>query len=93
VDVLDVARRVPNHGGERPARELDQCLQLLTRLARPARVLSLPASERAELAQKLLQSLEPESSPEVQQAWADELVRRARELEAGTVKAIPWPDA
>jgi putative addiction module component (TIGR02574 family) len=56
-------------------------------------VLSLPASERAELAHKLLQSLEPESSPEVQQAWADELVRRARELEAGTVKAIPWPEA
>ena len=56
-------------------------------------VLSLPASQRAELAHKLLQSLEPEFSPAVQQAWADELLRRARELEAGTVRAIPWPEA
>jgi putative addiction module component (TIGR02574 family) len=56
-------------------------------------VLSLPASQRAELAHKLLQSLEPEASPEIQQAWVAELVRRARELEAGTVKAIPWPEA
>jgi putative addiction module component (TIGR02574 family) len=56
-------------------------------------VLALPASQRAELAHKLLQSLEPESSPEVQQAWADELARRARELDSGTVKAIPWPEA
>jgi putative addiction module component (TIGR02574 family) len=56
-------------------------------------VLALPPSQRAELAHKLLQSLEPESSPEVQEAWADELVRRARELESGTVKAVPWPEA
>jgi putative addiction module component (TIGR02574 family) len=56
-------------------------------------VLSLPASQRAELAHKLLQSLEPDSSPEVQQAWADELVRRARELESGAVAAVPWPEA
>jgi putative addiction module component (TIGR02574 family) len=56
-------------------------------------VLSLPASQRAELAHKLLQSLEPEASPEIQQAWVDELVRRARELETGAVKAIPWPEA
>jgi len=56
-------------------------------------VLSLPASQRAELAHKLLQSLEPESSPEVQQAWVAELVRRASELDAGTVRAVPWPEA
>ena len=58
-----------------------------------AAVLALPASQRAELAHRLLLSLEPEASLDVQQAWVDELVRRARELEEGSVKAVPWPDA
>jgi len=28
-----------------------------------------------------------------EQAWVDEIVRQARELEAGTLKAIPWLEA
>jgi putative addiction module component (TIGR02574 family) len=56
-------------------------------------VLALPAAERAQLAHRLLESLEPGSSPEVHQAWVEELTRRARELEDGTVQAIPWPQA
>lgn len=58
-----------------------------------AAVLALPASQRAELAHRLLLSLEPDASPDVQQAWVDELVRRARDLEEGSVKAVSWPDA
>lgn len=58
-----------------------------------ATILALPPAQRAELAHRLLQSLEPESSPEIQQAWVDELTRRARELDSGAVAAIPWPEA
>jgi putative addiction module component (TIGR02574 family) len=62
-----------------------------------AEVLALPVSVRARLALELNQSLEPEgkdiSPKEWEAAWAPVLDRRAAELKAGTVEAVPWGDA
>ena len=51
--------------------------------------LSLPADERAALAQTLLLSLDEPSEAELEQSWLAEAARRARELERGDVQAIP----
>jgi putative addiction module component (TIGR02574 family) len=54
--------------------------------------LKLPVSDRAEVAGELLRSLdseEPEEDPAVvEAAWADEIGRRARDLETGRVKGL-----
>ena len=51
--------------------------------------LSLPADERAALAEKLLSSLDEPSETELERTWVSEAVRRARELDCGEVQAIP----
>jgi len=51
--------------------------------------LHLPVSDRAKLAHKLLLSLEDMSEPEIEQAWLDEAVRRAAEIDQGLVQLIP----
>jgi putative addiction module component (TIGR02574 family) len=57
-------------------------------------VLGLPAADRAIIADKLEASLEEgEVIPEgVAAAWEEEAERRLREIESGTVKAIPASD-
>jgi len=52
-------------------------------------VLSLPVQERAALVQRLLLSLEEISEPEFDRLWGEESARRAAELDAGKVQAIP----
>ena len=54
--------------------------------------LSLPADERAALAEKLLLSLDEPSETELERTWVSEAVRRARELDRGDVQAIPAED-
>ena len=54
------------------------------------RALQLPADERLALANELLDSVEGPEDPEWTAAWAAELDRRAKELDNGTAKAIPW---
>lgn len=51
--------------------------------------LHLPEDERAELAQKLLLSLDAPSENEIAEDWLVEAKRRARELDAGTVQPVP----
>ena len=51
--------------------------------------LRLPPEERAELAQKLLLSLEDLSSEELEETWLHEADRRARELDRGDVTPVP----
>lgn len=53
--------------------------------------LQLPAEERARLAIRLLRSLDEtgEDPDEVEKFWVVEAERRAREIQAGSVKAIP----
>jgi putative addiction module component (TIGR02574 family) len=50
----------------------------------------LSESERAELAGLLLESLESEPEAGVEAAWAEEIERRVREIDAGKGKTIPW---
>ena len=51
--------------------------------------LHLPMEDRAELAQKLLLSLDEPSSEEVEQEWLAEARRRAKEVDAGMVQLVP----
>lgn len=51
--------------------------------------LALPPSARATLAEHLMESLDAEDQENVDALWAAEAERRDRELEDGTVTAIP----
>lgn len=51
--------------------------------------LHLSEDERAELAQKLLLSLDVPSENEIAEGWLVEARRRARELDEGTVQPVP----
>jgi putative addiction module component (TIGR02574 family) len=46
--------------------------------------------DRAELAGMLLESLDGEPDPAIEAAWADEVERRVRQIDAGEVELIPW---
>jgi putative addiction module component (TIGR02574 family) len=54
------------------------------------RALALEESDRAELIRVLIESLDSESEAGVEEAWRQEIERRARELESGAVQSIPW---
>ena len=49
----------------------------------------LSAPERAELAEKLVGSLNFSEEDEIQQAWAAEAIRRRDEVRSGKVQTIP----
>ena len=51
--------------------------------------LSLPAQERAQLAEQLLASLDDLSEAEADQLWFQEAARRAAEMDQGLVQRIP----
>ena len=53
--------------------------------------LGLPANERAEVAERLLSSLEPPLS-EIDQLWAREVEDRIDAYERGEIRAIPAED-
>jgi putative addiction module component (TIGR02574 family) len=52
----------------------------------------LPAEDRAELAGKLLESIEEPADEGVEEAWAAEIERRMTDYRAGRVKTIPWAE-
>jgi putative addiction module component (TIGR02574 family) len=52
----------------------------------------LPETDRAELAGLLLQSIEEEVEPGVEEAWAAEIERRMADFHAGKLKMIPWSE-
>lgn len=57
--------------------------------------LKLPPTERADVAAALLDSLDdrnPESAEEVQQAWAAEIERRARQVIGGGSVGRSWEE-
>ena len=51
-------------------------------------LLSLPSASRALLAEKLVESLEFDTDPEIQAAWTSEAKRRRDEVRDGSVKVI-----
>ena len=52
----------------------------------------LSDDDRAELAGKLLESIEDPPDEGVEEAWAAEIERRMVEYRAGRVKTIPWSE-
>ena len=52
----------------------------------------LSEEDRAELAGKLLESIEDAPDEGVEKAWAAEIERRMVEYRAGRVKTIPWSE-
>lgn len=56
-------------------------------------VLHLPIQQRAELAHKLLLSLEDQSEDEIAEAWRIEALRRSAEIDSGAVKTISAEEA
>ena len=56
-------------------------------------VLSLPSSSRAFLAEKLVESLEFETDPDVQSAWVTEAQKRKDEVRSGVVEVVSGEDA
>jgi len=51
--------------------------------------LKLDEKHRAELAKRLLLSLEDQIDEDIEQAWIDEINRRSKEVESGQVTLIP----
>jgi putative addiction module component (TIGR02574 family) len=52
-------------------------------------LLSLPRKERADLALRLIRSLEDGIEQDVDAYWREELVRRSRQIESGEAETIP----
>jgi putative addiction module component (TIGR02574 family) len=57
-----------------------------------AAALALPEEGRLRLVERLLESLPPEDGAEADGDLAEELERRAAEVEAGTAAPIPWDE-
>ena len=55
--------------------------------------LKLRVEGRAALAGSLIESLEETVDQDAEEAWAEEISRRVRELDSGKAKTIPWPEA
>lgn len=60
---------------------------LLAELSKKAQ--NLTVEERAQLAQELLESVERDSDPEVQEAWEAEIASRIAKYERGEATLIP----
>jgi len=55
--------------------------------------LHLPDSERAELAARLIESLDSQVDEDLDAAWGTEIKRRLDDLDSGKIATIPWPEA
>ncbi len=64
--------------------------ELLAELS--GKALTLPASEREQLAEDLLMSLQCDADPEIEAEWGEEIRRRLTEVENGTAKLISAAD-
>jgi putative addiction module component (TIGR02574 family) len=57
-----------------------------------AEALRLDTRQRAEVAAKLIASLDGEPEEDVEAAWAAEAERRIEEVEGGRAKLVAWED-
>lgn len=57
-----------------------------------ADAVALSDSDLAELAARLIESLEREVDEDASAAWSREIQRRLTELDEGAVQTIPWPE-
>ena len=58
-----------------------------------AQALTLSDDERAELAARLLETLDPAIDADYVSAWETEIGKRFDELQSGKVKPVPWEQA
>lgn len=56
------------------------------------KALTLPESDRAEIAGALLESIEPGNDMDVEAAWRQEVAARVAALDAGEVETVPWEE-
>ena len=66
-------------------------------MTRPAKeivnaAIKLAESDRLQIVEELLASLEPDNDDDVDAAWAAEIERRTREIKEGVVRPIPWAE-
>lgn len=52
--------------------------------------MELPATARAELASRLISSLDTTADADAESAWEREIERRLREIDEGHVTMVPW---
>jgi putative addiction module component (TIGR02574 family) len=52
--------------------------------------LALPTDTRAALVDSLLDSLDSTVDPHAEELWEMEILKRARELDSGSVKTVAW---
>ena len=52
----------------------------------------LDEHDRATLAGLLLESIEQEPDPDVEEAWKREIARRIEELDSGAISLVPWEE-
>jgi putative addiction module component (TIGR02574 family) len=52
----------------------------------------LDEHDRATLAGLLLENIEQEPDPDVEEAWKLEIARRIEELDSGSVSLVPWEE-
>jgi putative addiction module component (TIGR02574 family) len=52
----------------------------------------LDEHDRATLAGLLLESIEQEPDPDVEEAWKLEIARRIEELDSGSASLVPWEE-
>jgi putative addiction module component (TIGR02574 family) len=57
------------------------------------KALSLPVSERADLAGSLIESLDNTQDESVQAVWDEEVARRMADMDSGAVKRVLLEDA
>ena len=57
------------------------------------KALRLPPKARAALVASLIESLDGTSDEDAEVAWQAEIDRRARALDEGDVKLVPWAEA
>lgn len=55
--------------------------------------LRLTDAERAELAARLMESIDPAVEESWDEAWNAEIAKRIEELDSGKTKSIPWAEA
>lgn len=55
--------------------------------------LALERTERADLAASLLDSLDEPEDAEAEAAWVQEIERRMKDVDAGLVTTVSWPQA
>jgi putative addiction module component (TIGR02574 family) len=54
--------------------------------------LKLSSTERADVAEQLIASLDESPDADVEKAWQEEVQRRLQQVERGEVKTIPWEE-